>query len=221
MEDVLDLVSSTGQALYREEYDRERPVVCFDESSKQLLEDVRPPVKAKPGRVERYDTEYQRNGTRNLFLACEPLAGWRHVEVTERRTMQDFAHQMRWLVDEAYPQAQVVRLVLDNLNTRWTAYLYETLPSGGGPAHRPATGVSLYPEARQLAQYGGNRVQCPGLAAASSNASLMNRPSDGRSRPWSRSETSPEPPSTGGSTPTTPGANFTNCIPSIPNMTHY
>ena len=68
--------------LYREEYDRERPVVCFDESSKQLLGDVRPPVKAKPGRVERYDTEYQRNGTRNLFMFCEPKGGWKHVEVT-------------------------------------------------------------------------------------------------------------------------------------------
>ena len=75
MEDVLDPVSSTGQALYHEEYDRERPVVCFDESSKQLLGDVRPPIEAAPGRVERYDTEYQRNGTRNLFMFCEPK-GW-------------------------------------------------------------------------------------------------------------------------------------------------
>ena len=87
MEDVLDL--------YHEDYDRERPVVCFDETSKQLVEDVRPPIKAKPGRVERYDTEYQRNGTRNLFMFCEPKGGWRHVEVTERRTAVDFAHQMR------------------------------------------------------------------------------------------------------------------------------
>ena len=117
MEDVLDL--------YHEEYDRERPVVCFDETSKQLLGDVRPPVKAKPGRVERYDTEYQRNGTRNLFMFCEPKGGWRHVEVTERRTAVDFAHQMRWLVDQAYPHARVVRLVLDNLNTHKLGSLYE------------------------------------------------------------------------------------------------
>ena len=125
MEDVLDPVSSTGQALYHEEYDRERPVVCFDESSKQLLGDVRPPIKAAPGRVERYDTEYQRNRTRNRFMICEPKGGWRHVEVTGRRTAVDFAHQMKWLVDEAYPEATVIRLVLDNLNTHKPGSLYE------------------------------------------------------------------------------------------------
>ena len=105
MEDVLDL--------YQPEYNPERPVVCFDETSRQLTGEVRPPIEAAPGRVARYDTEYQRNGTRNLFMICEPKGGWRHVEVTERRTAVDFAHQMRWLVDEAYPDAQVVRLVLE------------------------------------------------------------------------------------------------------------
>ena len=121
MEDVLDL--------YAEPQDPQRPVVCFDETSTQLLADTRPPLPAKPGLPLRQDYEYRREGTRNLFLACEPLAGWRHVEVTERRTMQDFARQMRWLVDEAYPEAQVVRLVLDNLNTHRTASLYETFPA--------------------------------------------------------------------------------------------
>ena len=125
MEDVLDPVSSTGQALYHEAYDPERPVVCFDETSRQLVEEVRPPIKAKPGRVERYDTEYQRNGTRNRFLFCEPKGGWRHVEVTGRRTAVDFAQQMKWLVEEAYPHARVVRLVLDNLNTHKLGSLYE------------------------------------------------------------------------------------------------
>ena len=117
MEDVLDL--------YHEEYDRERPVVCFDETSKQLTDDVRPPIKAAPGRVERYDTGYQRNGTRNLFMFCEPKGGWRHVEVTGRRTAVDFAEQMKWLVDEAYPEAKVIRMVLDNLNTHKLGSLYE------------------------------------------------------------------------------------------------
>ena len=117
MEDVLDL--------YPEEYDRERPVVCFDESSKQLLGDVRPPIEAAPGRMERYDTEYQRNGIRNLFMFCEPKGGWQHVEVTGRRTAVDFAEQMQWLVDEAYPDAPVIRLVLDNLNTHKPGSLYE------------------------------------------------------------------------------------------------
>ena len=78
MEDVLDL--------YHQEYNPERPVVCFDETSRQLTGEVRPPLEAAPGRVARYDTEYQRNGTRNLFMICEPRGGWRHVEVTERRT---------------------------------------------------------------------------------------------------------------------------------------
>ena len=117
MEDVLDL--------YGEPYDPKRPNVCFDETSKQLVAETRSPIRPKPGRRERFDYEYQRNGTRNLFMLCEPLAGWRHVAVTERRTMVDFAHQMRWLVDEAYPEAEKIRVVLDNLNTHRPASLYQ------------------------------------------------------------------------------------------------
>ncbi len=117
MEDVLDL--------YAEPYDPKRPKVCFDETSKQLVAETRSPIRPKPGRRERFDYEYQRNGTRNLFMLCEPLAGWRHVAVTERRTMVDFAHQMRWLVDEAYPEAEKIRVVLDNLNTHRPASLYQ------------------------------------------------------------------------------------------------
>ena len=121
MEDVLDL--------YAEPYDPDRPVVCFDETSTQLLADVRTPLPAQPGQPRRQDYEYRRAGTRNLFLACEPLAGWRHVAITERRTMPDFVHQMRWLIDVAYPDAPVVRVVLDNLNTHRMASLYETFPA--------------------------------------------------------------------------------------------
>ena len=121
MEDVLDL--------YAEPYDPQRPVVCFDETSKQLVAETRPPIPAKVGRRERFDYEYKRNGTRNLFMSCEPLAGWRHVEVTERRTMQDFAHQMRWLVDTAYPEVEKIRVVLDNLNTHRPASLYQAFPA--------------------------------------------------------------------------------------------
>ena len=112
-------------------------MVCFDETSKQLLGDVRPPVKAKPGRVERYDTEYQRNGTRNLFMFCEPKGGWRHVEVTGRRTAVDFAHRMKWLVDQAY-SATVIRLVLDNLNTHKLGSLYEAFGVGSASMARGA-----------------------------------------------------------------------------------
>ena len=115
MEDVLDL--------YAEPYDPQRLVVCFDETSTQLLADTRPPIPAQPGHPRREDYECRREGTRNLFLCIEPLAGWRHVAVTEQRTTQAFAHQMRWLVDEAYPDVPVVRVVMDNLNTHRKASL--------------------------------------------------------------------------------------------------
>ena len=120
MEDVLDL--------YAEPYDPARPVVCFDETSTQLLADVRPSIPPAPGCPKREDYEYLRNGTRNLFLTCEPRRGLRHVQVTRQRMMQDFAHQMRWLVDEAYPDVPVIRVVLDNLNTHRMASLYESFP---------------------------------------------------------------------------------------------
>ena len=117
MEDVLDL--------YAEPYDPKRPVVNFDETSKQLVAEKKTPIPPRRGRRERFDYEYKRNGTRNLFMCCEPLAGWRHVAVTERRTMVDFTHQMRWLVDEAYPEAEKIRVVLDNLNIHKPASLYQ------------------------------------------------------------------------------------------------
>jgi transposase len=126
MEDVLDL--------YAEPYNPQRPTVTFDETSKQLIGETRQPLPAQPGRTARYDYEYQRNGTRNIFLFCAPRTGWRHVEVTAQRTMQDFAHQMKWLVDERYPDAEVIRVVLDNLNTHKPASLYETFAPA--EAHR-------------------------------------------------------------------------------------
>ncbi len=118
MEDVLDL--------YAEGYDEKLPVVCFDETSKQLIKETRTTLPAKTGCVARFDYEYQREGVRNLFMFCEPKRGFRHVAVTGQRTMPDFARQMQWLVDEAYPTASRVRVVLDNLNTHKLASLYET-----------------------------------------------------------------------------------------------
>jgi DDE superfamily endonuclease len=120
MEDVLDL--------YEEEYDQQYPTVCLDEKPVVLHADVQPPVPVEPGKSERVDYEYERRGTRNLFVLVEPLAGWRHVEVTAQRTMQDYAKVVRWLVDEVYPQAEIIRLVQDNLNTHTPASLYETFP---------------------------------------------------------------------------------------------
>jgi hypothetical protein len=120
MEDVLDL--------YEEDYDPSRPVVCFDEVPYQMIGEVRVPVPATPGRRGRSDYEYRRCGTANLFIVIEPLAGWRHVEVTERRTNRDFAEQMRDLVDVHYPAAEKIRVVLDNLSSHSGAALYESFP---------------------------------------------------------------------------------------------
>jgi DDE superfamily endonuclease len=117
MEDVLDL--------YEEPYDPKRPKVNFDETSKQLIAETRVPWPAKPGKPTLYDYEYQRKGTRNLFMCCAPQAGWRPIGVTEHRTMRDFAHQIPWLVDERSPEADMIRVVLDNLNTHKPASLYE------------------------------------------------------------------------------------------------
>lgn len=120
LEDVLDL--------YAEPYDSQYPVVCFAESPYQLLSEVREPLPATPGHPVRYDYEYRREGSCNLFMFLEPLQGWRHVKVTDRRTAQDFAHCMQDLVDLHFPQATVISVVLDNLNTHTPAALYATFP---------------------------------------------------------------------------------------------
>ena len=117
MEDVLDL--------YAEPVDPKRPRVCFDECPYQLISEVRQPLPAKPGYPLRYDYEYKREGTCNLFMFVRPETGWRHVEVTDRRTKQDFAHCMKDLVDRYFPEAEIIRVVLDNLNTHTPAALYE------------------------------------------------------------------------------------------------
>ncbi len=118
MEDVLDL--------YNEPYDPCRPYVCFDECPYQLVSEVRQPLPARPGAAEKYDYEYKREGTCNLFMFVQPQIGWRHVDVTDRRTAQDFARCMQDLVDVHFPQADTIRVVLDNLNTHTLAALYET-----------------------------------------------------------------------------------------------
>jgi transposase len=117
MEDVLEV--------YAQPYDAKRPQVCFDEGGKQLIGEVRPPLPVRPGSPQREDYEYERNGTANLFMMFEPLAGTRRVEVTARRTNQDFARIIRRLVNEWYPEAEKIVLVLDNLSTHSPAALYE------------------------------------------------------------------------------------------------
>ena len=117
MEDVLDV--------YHLPYDPDYPVVCFDESSKQLVAEKRVSVPAEPGQLERYDYEYQRNGVRNLFLFFSPLASWRHVKVTNQRTHLEWADCMKDLVDVHFPEATRIRVIQDNLNTHNPAFLYE------------------------------------------------------------------------------------------------
>lgn len=112
-------------AVYKRPYDAARPVVCFDEKSKQLVDEIAPPIPAAPGRVECHDYEYVRNGTANLFMMVEPLRGWRQVNVTSRRTKLDFAQQMKELVDQHYPRVEKITLVMDNLNTHRMSCLYE------------------------------------------------------------------------------------------------
>lgn len=120
MEDVLDL--------YAEPYDPDMPVVCFDEVPVQLIGERRAALPMRPGTPRREDYEYIRNGTCNVFVAVEPRRGWRHLTVTERRANGDFAHQMRWLVDEGFPGVNRIRVVLDNLSTHKPEALYETFP---------------------------------------------------------------------------------------------
>jgi len=121
MEDVLDL--------YAEPADPKYPVVCFDESPTQLIGEVRPAIPARPGKLERYDCEYKRNGTANLFVFLDAHRPWRHVKVTDRRAAEDFATCMRDLVDIHYPKAKRIRVVLDNLSTHSAAALYQALPA--------------------------------------------------------------------------------------------
>ena len=120
MEDVLEV--------YHRPYDEDRPLVCLDEASKQLIGETIAPLPAEPGQPERFDYEYVRNGTANLFMVSEPLLGWRSVQVTERRTAKDFAEVVRWLVEEVHPEAEKIVLVMDNLNTHKAASLYEAFP---------------------------------------------------------------------------------------------
>ena len=117
MENVLEV--------YQRPYDPKNPVVCMDETSKQLILETRTPIPAEPGRVTCYDYEYDRHGVSNVFMFCEPLGGWRHASVADRRTKVDWAEQIKDLVDVHYPQADRITLVMDNLNTHAPASLYE------------------------------------------------------------------------------------------------
>jgi hypothetical protein len=133
METVLDV--------YQRAYDPDHPVVCMDETSKQLVAETRRPLPPLPGEPERYDYEYERHGTANIFMFTEPLGGWRHVSVTERHTKVDWALQVRELLDVRYAKAKTVTLVSDNLNTHDYASLYEAFEPA--EAHRLRTRLEM------------------------------------------------------------------------------
>ena len=121
MEDVLEV--------YQRPHDPECPVVCLDETSKQLIAETRVPIPAKPGQPVRHDYEYERNGTANLFMMFAPLEGWRHVEVTDRHTAVDYAQILKDISDTHFPTAKKIVLVQDNLNIHKPASLYEAFPA--------------------------------------------------------------------------------------------
>ena len=214
MEDVLDRYAEPDNSVMN---NPDRPVVCFDETSTQLLADTRTPLPAQPGRQ---DYEYRRGGTRNLFLTCEPLAGWRHVAITERRTMVDFAHQMQWLVDVAYPHAPVVRVVLDNLNTHRMASLYETFPAA--EARRIVRRLEFHHTPKHASWLNMAEIEFSVLT----RACLQGRNPDAdalqlHTRPTRPNATPRAPPSTGGSAPRTPETNCSGFIPAFPTLTEY
>jgi hypothetical protein len=134
MEDILDV--------YQASYDGRHPLVCMDESNKQLLGEVREPLPLAPETAVRYDAEYERHGTGNLFLAFAPVHGWRTVQVTERRTKPDWAHFIKDLVDVHFPDADLITLVVDNLNTHDIASLYATFEPA--EAHRLARKLDIH-----------------------------------------------------------------------------
>jgi hypothetical protein len=144
MEDIL--------AVYTRPRDPDRPLVCLDETSKQLLAETRVPIPMKPGRPARCDYEYERNGTANLFMLFAPLEGWRHVKVTDRHTAVDYAHVLKDLADTHFANAKVIVLVQDNLNIHSKASLYEAFPPPPSPAAGRALRMALHAKTWQLAR---------------------------------------------------------------------
>jgi hypothetical protein len=164
MEDVL--------SVYTRPHNPDRPVICLDETSKQMIVETRVPVAMKPGRPARVDYEYGRNGVANLFMMFAPLGGWREVKITDRRTAVDYAHVLKELADVHFAQAETIVLVQDNLNTHASASLYEAFPAA--EARRPGRTlrVALHTQTRLLAGPSRIRTRCACLA--------MSRPAHSR-----------------------------------------
>ena len=192
MEDVLDPVSSTGQALYAEPYDPQRPVVCFDETSTQLLGETRPALPPRPGLPAAAGLRIPAGG---VPATCSwPASPWRVGERWRSRSgarCRTSPHQMRWLVDEAYPEIPVVRVVLDNLNTHRMASLYEAFPAAEARRIAQRLGVPLHAQARELVEYGGDRVQRPVPLLPQAAAPRRGCPAAGNPGPGAGTERRP------------------------------
>ena len=185
MEDVL--------AVYTRPRDPDCPLVCLDETSKQLLAETRVPLPMKAGRPARFDYEYERNGTANLFMMFAPLEGWRHVKVTDRHTALDYAHVLKDLADIHFPRTRMIGLVQDNLNTHSKASLYEAFPAAearrlverSSGTTRPSTEVGLIWRSLNLVYYrpSASIAASPTSKPSSSETPITPRPTGTSQRP--------------------------------------
>ena len=208
MEAVLDI--------YQRPEDTATPIVCVDETSKQHIKDTRAPLPGIIGKPRRFDSQYARNGVSNLFMIFAPLQGFRHVEVTDRRTSVDFAHICRDLVDVHFRDAEKILLVCDNLNTHKPASLYKAFPAH--QARRIAEKLQFHytPKHGNRWLNIAERLSFPCSAGnAFQDASLTKRPSSARFRRGKTEEISKAPRSTGGLQPKTHASNSKNCIRQI------
>jgi hypothetical protein len=198
MEDVL--------AVYMRPRDPDRPLVCLDETSKQLLAETRLPIPMKPGRPARCDYEYERNGTANLFMMFAPLEGWRRVKVTDRHTAVDYAHVLKDLADVHFSSAKTIVLVQDNLNIHSKASLYEAFPAAEAGTWSSASNGTT-PQSTAV----GWIWRSPNSASYRPGASIAgfptNKPSSRKSPPGSTTGMSTTPWQTGTSQPPMPASN--------------
>ena len=195
--------------------DPARPVVCFDESPVQLIGEVRQPIPAEPGQLERYDYEYRRNGTVNLFVCIDVHRPWRKVKVTERRAAEDYAQCMRELVDVHYPDAACIRVVQTTCRPLGRRSL-RGIRARRSPANSAAPGVPLHPQACQLAQYGRDRDRRPPRPVPGSQDRRPQTASSAKSPPESTNATPPAPKSIGCSQPKRPAPKWGAHIRSPP-----
>jgi hypothetical protein len=205
MEDVLDL--------YAEAPDPKRPVVCFDESPTQLIGEVRLPIPAEPGQLERYDCEYKRNGTANLFMFLDVHRPWRKVKVTDNRAAVDFATCMRELTDVHFPKAERIRVVLDNLSTHSAGALYQAFPACEARRVLRRLEFHFVPKHASWLNMVRSRSECC-AASAWTGASRPSSSSNPRSPPGNDSATPRRPASNRCSRPIKPAPKWAEPIPS-------